>query len=101
MNFVKVNFTGLFLLSVLSACVPGIDPIVLNSAEYQEGYSDGCATANNQSNGFQSPIVENSARSKTNERYIIGWRQGFYACGGKSADPKRYNTGEWYHDIGD
>lgn len=101
MSLIKVNLTGLFILTVLTACMTGIDPVILDSAEYHEGYSDGCATAGNQSNGFQSRIVENAARSETNERYIIGWRQGFYACGGETVDPKRYNTGEWYHDIGD
>jgi hypothetical protein len=73
----------------------------MNSADYPAGYADGCSTANKQSNGFQSDIVENQAKSSGNEAYIVGWRQGFYACGGTSSDPKRYNHGEWYHDIGD
>ena len=101
MGLMRVNSAGLLVLTMLTACATGIDPVVLNSAEYQEGFSDGCATADNQSNGFESRIVENTARSANNERYIVGWRQGFYACGGKTADPKRYNSGEWYHDIGD
>ena len=101
MRLTKVNITGLLFLTMLAACTTGIDPAVLNSVEYHEGFSDGCATANNQSNGFQSAIVEDPVRSQTNERYIIGWRQGFYACDGKSMDRKTYNTGEWYHDIGD
>lgn len=101
MVLMRVNIAGLLLLTMLSACVTGIDPAILDSAEYNEGFSHGCATAGKQSNGFKSEIVENPARSESNERYIIGWRQGFYACGGKSMDPKAYNTGEWYHDIGD
>lgn len=108
MALTKVNLAKSLMTIALGAsvagvvaCETGIDPAILNSAEYQEGYSDGCATAGNQSNGYESEIVENRARSGTNERYIIGWRQGFYACGGQSANSKKYNTREWHHDIGD
>lgn len=108
MALTKVNGANFFLtimltvsVAGLTACETGIDPAILDSAEYSEGFSDGCATADNQSNGFQSSVVENRALSGTNERYIIGWRQGFYACGGHTRDSKRYDNREWYHDIGD
>lgn len=87
--------------SALGACASSVDPEILNSAVYHEGYADGCATANSQSNGFQSKITDNPARSDTNRKYIIGWRQGFYACGGQAIDSKRYNNTKWHHDIGD
>lgn len=101
MAWIRVNVALVLSVVMITACTMGLDPAVLNSAEYHEGYSDGCATAMNQSNGFQSEVVENRARSETNESYIVGWRQGFYACGGRSTDRKTYDTGEWYHDIGD
>jgi hypothetical protein len=87
--------------AALGACTSGVDPEILNSAVYHEGYADGCATANSQSNGFQSEITENPARSDTSRKYIIGWRQGFYACGGQAVDSTRYNNTGWHHDIGD
>lgn len=108
MALTRVKITEVFSLIFLIACTIGLsscaesyDPEILKSPVYHEGYADGCATAGNQSNGFQSKIVENKARSDTNENYIIGWRQGFYACGGHTVDSKRYNNKEWHHDIGD
>lgn len=108
MALTRVKNSGVFSLIFLVAstfalgsCINNVDPEILQSAVFHEGFSDGCATANNQSNGFQSRIVENPARSGINENYTIGWRQGFYACGGHSVDSKTYNNKEWHHDIGD
>jgi hypothetical protein len=85
----------------LVGCATPLDPAILETSEYHEGYSHGCSTATKQSNGFQSEVVEDKSLMGTNEAYTAGWRQGFFGCGGQSIGPREYNQGEWYHDIGD
>jgi hypothetical protein len=81
----------------LAGCITPIDPIILESPEYKEGYVDGCTTAQNRQNGFGSKITRNEAAFDGIEAYQIGWSNGFGACGGRSADPTKYNEDQWYH----
>ena len=101
MRFASYGIAGFVATSLLSGCVTPIDPAVVESAGYQMGYTHGCTTATRQSNGFQSEIVEDKALMDSDNNYQAGWRQGFYGCGGSAMDPKGYNQGEWYQDIGD
>lgn len=84
-------------VAALTACAKPIDPVILESPHYQEGYVHGCSTAHERQNGFGSPIVRNEALFETVEAYQIGWRNGFGACGGTSANPTTYNEDQWYH----
>ncbi len=67
----------------LGACANRTDPAIVNTASYQTGYSDGCATGNQQIAGFKKTVRRNEAQFKTDEAYRIGWSQGFSACGGQ------------------
>ncbi|TNE42592.1 MAG: hypothetical protein EP347_00855 [Alphaproteobacteria bacterium] len=93
-----LTYFGLFALMVLGmgGCVKPIDPAILESPAYSEGYSHGCSTAHERQNGFASPIVRDEVLFETDEAYRIGWKQGFGACGGTSADPRHYNEDQWY-----
>lgn len=95
------RISALCAAGFLAACATPIDAEIVESKEYQSGYSDGCMTATHQSNGFQSKIVEDKSRMGTDEAYTTGWRQGFYGCGGTRIDTRHYNSGEWYIDNGD
>jgi hypothetical protein len=55
---------------------------------YQAGYSDGCATANNQgaSMGGDSTVRDEDL-FRSDKAYSAGWSTGFSAC--RSTDPTR------------
>ena len=89
---------SLVLSAFLGGCFKPLDPVVANSPDYHSGYADGCATAQERQNGFGSKITRVEALFETNDSYNLGWRNGFGACGGQSADPNRYNEDQWYHD---
>ena len=80
----------------LGGCITPIDPLVVESPDYQAGYVDGCTTAQDRQNGFGSRITRVEALFETDESYSLGWRNGYGACGGVSADPRRYNEDQWH-----
>ncbi|TNE58294.1 MAG: hypothetical protein EP340_05925 [Alphaproteobacteria bacterium] len=94
----SLTLVSLLTLAGLSiaGCVKPIDPSILESPSYSEGYSHGCSTAHERQNGFGSPVVRDEVLFETDEAYQVGWKQGFGACGGTSADPRHYNDDQWY-----
>jgi hypothetical protein len=77
--------TGLMALAV-GACGGKVPPDVVESAAYQSGYADGCATGNRWTSGFKGEVTRNDVLFQKSENYAIGWRQGFSLCGGSQVD---------------
>ncbi len=68
---------------VLSACLPPKrEPAVLDSAAYQNGYSEGCAAAGRQNDGTELDTRGAERRTETEPHFRAGWKDGFLACGG-------------------
>ena len=99
------NHNRMFLIGAallgFSACATPLDPEMVQSAEYQQGYSHGCATATRQTNGVQAEVVEDRDLMGHDQAYTAGWRQGFYGCGGNQMDHRGFGNDQWYTDIGD
>jgi hypothetical protein len=76
--------TGAALLALSAgACSHKVPPEVVESADYQSGYADGCVTGNRRtSTGFRKEVTRNEVLFQNNENYAIGWRQGYSVCGG-------------------
>lgn len=100
MMFTRTSIAVL-CFGLLSACAVPIDQTMLESAEYQQGYSHGCATATQQTSGVQANVVEDKSLMGSDPAYTAGWRQGFYGCGGNQIDSRGYSNDAWYTDIGD
>ncbi len=71
--------------SGLSACANRTDPAIVNTASYQTGYSDGCATGNQRLAGFKQTVKRDKILFNTDEAYRIGWNQGYVTCGGRES----------------
>ncbi|MGF1457311.1 MAG: hypothetical protein ACFB6R_18275 [Alphaproteobacteria bacterium] len=72
-------------VSGLGACANRTDPAIVNTASYQTGYSDGCATGNQRLAGFSNTVKRDKILFKTDEPYRIGWNQGYVTCGGRES----------------
>lgn len=82
----------------LGACATEqLSPAVTQSADYQSGYSDGCRTGNERSNGLSQRVFRNEAIFETNPNYQAGWRAGYGSCGGSPASPSQsiFNDDQW------
>ncbi|MEM9123744.1 MAG: hypothetical protein AAGB03_10565 [Pseudomonadota bacterium] len=86
------------LLAVAACVSPAVDPQVVETASYQNGYADGCRTANERTNGLDQQVVRNEAIYDTNENYRLGWRSGYGACGGGAGNetPGVFNEDQWF-----
>ena len=80
-------FMGVGALALMAgACANKVPPEVIESADYQSGYADGCATGNRRTSGFKEDVTRNDVMFRNNENYSIGWRQGYSVCGGSQAE---------------
>jgi len=68
----------------LSGCVffeSRQDRALEKTAEFKDGYSDGCATASTQSANYaESNMVRDQTLFKTNRAYRQGWSAGYAGC---------------------
>ncbi|MFW6027166.1 MAG: hypothetical protein ACOC91_00005 [bacterium] len=79
-------FAGIGALVLTAGCANKVPPEVVESADYQTGYADGCATGNRRTSGFKDDVTRNDTLFHKSENYAIGWRQGYNVCGGSQAD---------------
>jgi hypothetical protein len=70
------------LAMAVAGCANRVSPDVVQSASYQSGYADGCATGNRRATKFDRKVNRDELKFDKNENYAIGWRQGYSACGG-------------------
>lgn len=69
------------ILVGLSACSSGLEGAKLaKSPNFQQGYDDGCATANEQGADFRGRQVRDEALYKADPDYRGGWSSGFSSC---------------------
>jgi hypothetical protein len=59
-----------------------------DSAEYQAGYNDGCATGSARASRLEQPPRRDQALFDTNADYRAGWANGYNVCGA-GASPSR------------
>jgi hypothetical protein len=52
-----------------------------DSAEYQAGYADGCATGGARASRIQQDPVRNDPLYANNADYRAGWSSGYNVCG--------------------
>jgi hypothetical protein len=71
----------------LVACASG-PPANRDSAEYQAGYNDGCATGSARASRLEQPPRRDRAFYDTNADYRAGWGSGYSVCGA-GASPNR------------
>ena len=71
---------------LLAACA-GTDANT-DSAEYQAGYGDGCATGGTRSAHLEQEPQRNSQLYERSADYRAGWSRGYHVCGA-SAEPGR------------
>lgn len=77
---------GALIISAVG-CANKVPPHVVESADYQSGYADGCVTGNRRTSvGFKDEITRNEVLFLKSENYAIGWRQGYSVCGGSQED---------------
>jgi hypothetical protein len=50
------------------------------SPNFQSGYEDGCASANQQGSDLRDRLVQDKGLYQTDEAYRTGWSNGFSAC---------------------
>ncbi|MDE2184175.1 MAG: hypothetical protein KGJ78_14240 [Alphaproteobacteria bacterium] len=51
-----------------------------NNPNFQSGYTDGCASANQQGANYRKDAVRDDVLYKTDKAYRSGWGSGFYNC---------------------
>jgi|GEM_PF-1543820 len=73
-------------MSLLTACETARDPELLNNPHYSHGYSDGCQTGHSRIAGFDDTVTKDRELSRDEPAYEIGWRDGYFACGGEGMD---------------
>jgi len=77
----KSSFTLILLTATVAlGCVGGIDPALLESPKYSQGYGEGCETAHQRTHAFSMKTVRDDSLFESDEAYRVGWRQGFQAC---------------------
>ncbi len=64
----------------LAACVSETAPDFRSSPYFPIGYSDGCASATEESKSFSTTSIRDEAMFKDDAGYRSGWRQGHAAC---------------------
>ena len=57
------------------------------SPAYQQGYEDGCASANQQGADLRNRLVQDPTLYKTDEAYRAGWSSGVSLCRTTNAAP--------------
>jgi hypothetical protein len=74
----------LALSTALSGCVvfeSRQDRALEKTAEFKDGYSDGCATASTKSANYaESNMVRDDTLFRTNRGYRQGWSAGYAGC---------------------
>ncbi len=80
---------GLMILGLVTACGNSTDPALVNSASYQQGWTDGCTTGNQRVEGFSDTVTRNQTLFETDEGYQQGWRAGYVNCGGQTRRDQR------------
>ena len=73
-------------MGALAACETARDPEVLNNPNYSRGYADGCQTGHSRVAGFDETVTKDRELALREPTYEIGWRDGYNACDGESAD---------------
>jgi hypothetical protein len=62
--------------------------------DFQAGYSDGCAAANQQDTNYRREMTRDESLYRTNKNYRTGWGSGFYNCHTNlSHDPTQAGVG--------
>lgn len=56
------------------------DPKLAKSRNFQQGYDDGCATANEQGADFRGRQVRDETLYRSDSVYRSGWSNGFSSC---------------------
>ena len=74
------KFALLGVALVLSACGSTDGDKLAQSPNFQPGYADGCASANQQGADFRDRQVRDEALYKVDESYRAGWSSGFSSC---------------------
>jgi hypothetical protein len=69
---------ALSVFVALSACAS--NSANTGSAEYNAGYSDGCATGSSAGGYPKSPTIRDEYAFRHNADYKAGWRTGYNAC---------------------
>ena len=72
----------------LVACVSGGTSANRESAEYQAGYNDGCATGSARASRLEQAPQRDQALYDANADYRAGWSNGYNVCGA-GASPGR------------
>jgi hypothetical protein len=82
MNRVQMTFlaSALACLSGCSMFGSAEDAKLRKSPNFQMGYEDGCAAANQQGADFRDRIVQDKQLYKTDDAYRTGWSNGFSTC---------------------
>lgn len=65
---------------VLSGCGSTGGQKLADSPNFQSGYADGCASANQQGADFRERQIRDEALFKVDESYRAGWSNGFSSC---------------------
>jgi hypothetical protein len=84
----SVRFIVLLLLLPAAACANSGQGANRDSAEYQAGYSDGCATGGARASRVDQPARRDQALFDTSADYRAGWSSGYNVCGA-GASPGR------------
>jgi hypothetical protein len=73
----------------LAACASSGSPANRESAEYQAGYNDGCATGSARASRIEQPARRDQRLFDSNADYRAGWSSGYNVCGA-GASPGRF-----------
>jgi hypothetical protein len=85
----RLHVFGIVALLPLVACVGTGTSANRESAEYQAGYSDGCATGSSRASRLPQEPQRNADLYEANADYRAGWASGYNVCGAGS-NPGRF-----------
>ena len=76
----RASDLAVLVLFALSGCAGGANQ---DSADYQAGYSDGCASGS-AADSYRRHVTRDEHAFRHNSDYKAGWRSGYNACVVKS-----------------
>lgn len=87
---VGLSFLTALLLAGVGACSSEGGPRdakLRQSPNFQQGYEDGCASANEEGADFRGRLVQDPTLYKADAAYRTGWSNGFRNCRTSNAPP--------------
>ncbi len=85
-NVLTRALTGALAAITAAGCASGDFYELSEQPSFHAGFSDGCATSNEEDKSFSTKSVRDKYAFDNDEAYRAGWRQGWLECNARTPD---------------